>query len=271
MLDDLHVATFAAHVHTAFRIDLSSAQAITLKLVEVKDGASSDERPSTAAAVQERFSIMFRSPHDRLLQQGMYRIQHDHLGAFELFLVPVGLDGDGLYYEAVFNRVRRGMGEDRLATLGWSSAQQDAFLRIQFTAQQRCYLAQFPAADFQVILWHGRPIGRLYLERRVDEIRGVDIALLPAYRQAGIGTALLQVLLAEAAGAGKPFRLHVAKFNRARRLYERLGFITLEDDGVYLFMEWSPDKHPLTGRLVSHHRTDLPSAPARYITTTYSN
>jgi len=53
---------------------------------------------------------MFRGPHDRLLQQGMYRIRHDHLGAFDLFLVPVGQDRHGLYDEAVFNRVWRGHG-----------------------------------------------------------------------------------------------------------------------------------------------------------------
>ena len=44
---------------------------------------------------------------DRLLQQGMYQLQHDQLGALELFLVPVGRDHEGLYYEAVFNRLRR--------------------------------------------------------------------------------------------------------------------------------------------------------------------
>ena len=105
---------------------------------------------------------------------------------------------------------------------------------MQFRAQHLSYMTQFPAADFLIILWHERPIGRLYIERRADEIRGIDIALLPAYRQAGIGTAILQGLLAEAASDGKPFRIHVEKFNRAQRLYERLGFTTLDDDGVYL-------------------------------------
>jgi hypothetical protein len=56
--------------------------------------------------------------------------------------------------------------------------------------------------------------------------------------QAGIGTATLQDLLAEATRCRKPFRIHVEKFNRAQRLYERLGFSTLADDGMYLFMEW---------------------------------
>jgi ribosomal protein S18 acetylase RimI-like enzyme len=131
---------------------------------------------------------------------------------------------------------------DELAALRWSAAQREAFLKMQFRAQHRSYLSQFPTADFRIILWHERPIGRLYVERRSDEVSGIDIALLPDYRQAGIGTAILQGLLAGAARDGKPFRIHVEKFNRAQRLYERLGFTTLADDGMYLFMEWRPDR-----------------------------
>jgi GNAT superfamily N-acetyltransferase len=129
---------------------------------------------------------------------------------------------------------------DELASLAWSEAQREALLRLQFRAQQQSYLAQFPMADCTIILHYERPIGRLYIERRTDEMRGIDIALLPEYRRAGIGTAILQGLLAEAARDGKPFRIHVEKFNRARRLYERLGFTTLNDDGAYCFMEWRP-------------------------------
>jgi RimJ/RimL family protein N-acetyltransferase len=136
--------------------------------------------------------------------------------------------------------------QDELASLGWPAAQQEAFLKMQFAAQRQSYMAQFPAADFQLILWHGSPIGRLYIERRHDEIRGIDIVLLPAYRQAGLGTAILHRLLAEAAREAKPFRMHVEKFNRAQNLYKRLGFTTLADDGMYLFMEWRPDPHELT-------------------------
>ena len=76
---------------------------------------------------------------------------------------------------------------------------------------------------------------------RADEIRLIDIALLLEHRNAGIGARLLQDLLAEAAQAGKPVRIHVEKFNPALRLYERLGFTPIEDQGVYLLMQWSPD------------------------------
>jgi ribosomal protein S18 acetylase RimI-like enzyme len=159
------------------------------------------------------------------------------LDASALTLRPVRPEDESFLYE-VYASTRR----DELAFTGWPAAQVEALLRMQFAAQQRAYLAQFPAGDFQIILCRERPIGRLYLERRADEIRGIDLALLPEYRQAGIGTAILRELLAEAARLGKPFRLHVAKCNRARRLYERLGFITLADDGVHLLMEWSADR-----------------------------
>lgn len=158
-----------------------------------------------------------------------------HAGA--IALRPVRPEDESFLYD-VYASTRL----EELAPLGWTDAQREAFLRMQFALQQQSYRVDFPAADFQIILWHERPIGRLYVERRPDEIWGIDLALLPEYRQAGIGTAILQDLLAEAARVGKPFRLHVVKSNRARRLYERLGFTTRGEDDVYLLMEWSPDQ-----------------------------
>jgi ribosomal protein S18 acetylase RimI-like enzyme len=70
-------------------------------------------------------------------------------------------------------------------------------------------------------------------------MRIVDIALLPRYRNGGIGTAILRDILAEAATAGKPVRIHVEKFNPAMRWYERVGFRAIEDQGVYVLMEWT--------------------------------
>lgn len=151
-------------------------------------------------------------------------------------LRPMRPDDEGFLYN-VYASTRL----DELTALGWSEAQREAFLRMQFRAQHQSYLTQFPMADFAIILHHERPIGRLYIERRTDETRGIDIAILPEYRRAGIGTAILQDLLAEATRDGKPFRIHVEKFNRAQRLYKRLGFTILDDDGVYLFMEWRPE------------------------------
>ena len=107
MLDQLHAATFSAHLHTLFKILLSAMPLVEVELIEVAERGSAGATPPWAAARQERFSIVFRGPHERLLQQGIYQLQHDRLGAFELFLVPVGQDQHGIYYEAVFNRIRQ--------------------------------------------------------------------------------------------------------------------------------------------------------------------
>ena len=142
--------------------------------------------------------------------------------------------------EAFLYHVYASTREEELAVLDWDVAQKEAFLRMQFAAQHHHYREHFPDAAFQVILSDDQPAGRLYVDRWPGEIRIIDIALLPQFRNSGIGTSLLQDLLAEAELAGKPVRIHVEGFNPARRLYERLGFATIADAGVYHLMEWSP-------------------------------
>lgn len=129
---------------------------------------------------------------------------------------------------------------EELAPLGWPAAQVEAFLRMQFRAQDTHYRTHFPAAAFDVILVAGEPAGRLYVDRRRDEIRVVDISLLPQYRGRGAGTALFGALFAEAAAAGVPVRIHVEALNPARRLYDRLGFVPIDTTGVYHLVEWVP-------------------------------
>ena len=71
-----------------------------------------------------------------------------------------------------------------------------------------------------------------------EEIRMVDVALLPEFRGAGVGTALTRELLEEGAKKGKPVRLRVWRENPALRLYQRLGFKVERDEGIYLALEW---------------------------------
>ena len=72
------------------------------------------------------------------------------------------------------------------------------------------------------------------------EIRLVDIALLPEHRGGGVGSAILHEILAEGKAAGKPVTIHVERFNPALRLYERLGFVPIEERGPYLLMQRAP-------------------------------
>ena len=137
-------------------------------------------------------------------------------------------------------RVYASTREDELAVVPWTDAQREEFLRMQFAAQDSHYHTHFPDAAYDLVLRDGQPIGRLYVDRRPDELRILDIALLSEHRGGGIGTGLMRELLDEAARAGKAVRIHVEHNNPALRLYHRLGFTRVGDTGVYYLMEWVP-------------------------------
>lgn len=122
----------------------------------------------------------------------------------------------------------------------WPAEEKHAFLSMQFEAQHRFYMDQFPQARFDLLLEDGIPIGRLYLDVRADEHRLIDIALLPEHRGKGIGGRLMRDVLDEAAKHGKIVRIHVETNNPAMHLYDRLGFEKIEEQGPYWLMEWRP-------------------------------
>jgi len=150
----------------------------------------------------------------------------------QLCLRPVGRDDAELLY-----RIYASTREEELAVVPWDASVKEAFLRMQFKAQDAHYRATYPNASFDLIVNGDDVLGRLYVNRGESAWRVVDIALLPEHRRGGIGTRLLGEILAEAAAAGKAVQLHVERFNPARHLYDRLGFSQIEDQGVYLLLE----------------------------------
>ena len=123
--------------------------------------------------------------------------------------------------------------EEETQLVPWSEDQKRQFLEFQFQAQHTHYQQHFPDASYDLILLDGQPAGRLYVDRNSDEIRILDIALLPEYRGQGIGTRVLNEIREEAAAARLPIRIHVEQNNPALNLYKRLGFQQLEAKGVY--------------------------------------
>jgi ribosomal protein S18 acetylase RimI-like enzyme len=127
--------------------------------------------------------------------------------------------------------------QEELEAWGWPLEMRDAFLGLQFKASQAQHQA-FSGAEFHIVMVDGVNAGRMIIHRTREELHLVDIALLPCHRNAGLGAALMQRVLGEAAGSKKPLRLHVLKGNRAARFYQRLGFAAIGETEMHVQMEW---------------------------------
>lgn len=117
----------------------------------------------------------------------------------------------------------------------------DALIRMQFEAQRTSYLQQYPASEHFIILVEEQPAGRLWVNEGAEEINVIDIVLTPSYQGRGIGTELLQQVIAKADAAGKAVRLFVDRTNeRAFELYRGLGFEVCGEVPFYLEMRRAP-------------------------------
>src|ERR1700724_4892838 len=152
-------------------------------------------------------------------------------GTSEFPRLRAAIPEDEQFLRAVYASTRA----EELARVPWSDEQKRAFIDHQFAAQDAHYRQHYPTAQYSIIEVRDAPAGRLYVDRWEEEIRIMDIALLPEHRRVGIGTKLLGQLQDEARAAGKALTIYVEKFNPARCLYQRLGFQQIEDQGVYLF------------------------------------
>lgn len=139
-------------------------------------------------------------------------------------------------------RLYRSTREGELAIVPWSDEEKQTFIEMQFNAQHAHYQKHYPDALWLLVEQAGQPIGRLYLEEWDGEHRIIDIALLTGLRGKGIGADILCDIQDAAASGGKRVGIHVEKENPAMSLYRRLGFISVEDKGVYDLMIWEHDR-----------------------------
>jgi ribosomal protein S18 acetylase RimI-like enzyme len=135
-----------------------------------------------------------------------------------------------------------------LAVLGLDGAQLASLMALQFRAQHQQYLGRLEHIELDhtklnLVLLDNQPIGQLYLNLSNKEIRILELAILPAYQNQGIGTILLQEIVVWARQMGQAVTLNVLRNNDAAfRLYQRLGFKVLQEDEVSYFMAWmSPE------------------------------
>jgi ribosomal protein S18 acetylase RimI-like enzyme len=160
--------------------------------------------------------------------------------------VPITLRAATPEDEAFLRQVYASARASEMAMVPWTDEEKDAFLRVQFDAQDSYYRAQFPAAEFQVIMNDDAPVGRLYILRGGDQTRILDISILPDCRSQGIGTSLMKPLLEEARAANQPLTIWVENFNPSQTLFRRLGFSVIQEDGFNQLLEFRPLAQNLT-------------------------
>lgn len=96
MEDGFSLERFSRYLNSKFTVKRESASALELELIEARDVGSTPWL--------EQFSIVFRGPRDPSLAQATYDVEHDGTGPFQMFIVPIRQDNNGVYYEAIFNR-----------------------------------------------------------------------------------------------------------------------------------------------------------------------
>ncbi len=161
----------------------------------------------------------------------------------ELSLRPASAD-DAAFLLKVYASTRA----EEMAHWGWPPEQQEMFVRMQFHARRQSYLASFPGADHSILVSADGPVGSMIVSRSASEIRLVDIAFLAEHRGRGFGAQVISDLIHESQLLKVPLRLSVLRGNPAIHLYQRLGFVPLPSDAMYIEMEQAP-----TSPSESHH------------------
>jgi len=119
----------------------------------------------------------------------------------------------------------------QFAAIGLPQPHAERLVQMQWRGRNLTYAAQYPGAEnWTVSLEDGAPIGCYSLQKTAQNVRIVDLAILPEWRGQGIGTHVLQQVAQQATAAGKTFSLRVEKQNPALRLYTRLGFAAVNED-----------------------------------------
>ncbi len=98
-LDKLTHEDFIPYLHQRFHMGVDASDAMEIELVEVTELG---RKTSPPGAARQPFSLLFRGPKDLRAPQQIYRLEHEEMGAMEIFLVPLGPDAEGMRYQAIF-------------------------------------------------------------------------------------------------------------------------------------------------------------------------
>jgi hypothetical protein len=94
---------FARHLGDTFHVRLGSSGPLALQLFKVRDLRAASKSTAAVMDSEQSFSLLFRGPGHQPLGQETYQFEHERIGGFALFIVPMRPEQDCTYYEAIFN------------------------------------------------------------------------------------------------------------------------------------------------------------------------
>lgn len=151
---------------------------------------------------------------------------------------PVVMPDDEMFLKELYASTR----EEDAAMWGMPEAQTAALIEMQYNAQRIQYEAQYPDALHEIILFNGKPVGRLMTTRSDEEVFAIDIAILTDHRSQGIGAMIFKGLMREAEESSRPLNFSVLVTNfKAIKFYKRLGMDFIGDTGSHYLLRWQPE------------------------------
>lgn len=102
MLDTFTVEKFAPYVGDTFRVFYDNTSSVELTLGSAGEIGNESAKEWSKSSGRPPFTLVFVGSPQFFLHQGIYRFEHDELEPFEIFLVALGPDQQGMQYEAIF-------------------------------------------------------------------------------------------------------------------------------------------------------------------------
>ncbi len=122
----------------------------------------------------------------------------------------------------------------------WPQQIRERLVAQQFTAFEQSVQNRYPSSEDYIIVHDSERVGRLQINNDVQSIRVINLSLLPAYRNKGIGADILKGIIREADSTGREVLFEVDKVNPAATLYRRLGFEACKEDALKYVMRYAP-------------------------------
>lgn len=133
--------------------------------------------------------------------------------------------------------------QEHLAAFKPNAELYKSLIESQYQGRKQSYLAGFSQAADAILCLQDEirgasPVGRILVDCQPERWRIIDLAVLAAQRGSGLGSWAIRLCQQRCAAAGVKLALAVKPENRARRLYERLGFRATEESLLVVEMEW---------------------------------